>query len=270
MWWLVNTVRHVRTPGRARRDRAAMVAVAGVMALVAAACGAEDEPAPSRPIQAGPTTTAGSGGAGAPQALAPGPLAPGTYETVKFRPKLSFRVGKDWGLLGDNENGIALAPKFDPATGPERQLSITAVKWVFDEPLLTDQELNANRERHIRPAPRDLLGWLRANPNLKLGPSRPTRLGGVRGVQFDVTVKDIPGPSNCPQFGGPHHCVLLFPITRGGAEPIELVEVGGSPSRYTVVEVEGQPLVVSVGAPASQFKAFLAQADQVLETVSFA
>jgi hypothetical protein len=252
--------------GPGRWNRMAVVAV--VAALAMTACGGDDEPGPSRPIGAGPTSTS-SGTASGTQTLAPGPLAPGTYETVKLRPKLSFRVGEGWGLLGDEENGIALAPKFDPATGPERQLSVTAVKWVFDEPLLTDKELDANRERHIRPAPADLVGWLRANPHLKIGPSRPARLGGVRGVQFDVTVRDIPGPSNCEQFA-PDHCVLLFPITRGSEEPIELVEVGGSPSRYTLVEVKGQPVLVTVGAPADQFKAFVAEAGKVLETVSFA
>ena len=256
--------------GSARRTRLAVVAVAAAVALAAAGCGGGEEPAPSRPIQQGPATT-GSGAAAAPQQLAPGPLEPGTYETAEFRPTLSFTVGEGWGLLGDAENGIALAPKFDPATGPEKQLTITAVKWVFDEPLLTDKELDANREEHIRPAPGDVEAWLRANPYLKVGPSRPARLGGLRGVQFDLTVKDIPGPSNCPQVGGKNHCVMRFPITRGSnVEPIELVEVGGSPSRYTLVEVEGQPVVAVVGGPADQFEDFLAEADKILKTVTFA
>ena len=254
--------------GTVRRTRLAVVAMAGLLALLAAGCGGGDEPAPARPIQAGPATT-GSGGAASPRTLAPGPLEPGTYTTVEFRPTLSFRVGTGWGLLGDAEIGIALAPKFDPATGPQKQLTVTAVKWVFDKPLLTDRELDANRERHIRPAPRDLEGWLRANPYLKIGPSRPARLGGAPGVQFDVTVKNIPGPSNCLQFE-PHHCVTLFPIPRGKGEPIELVEVGGSPSRYILVEVKGQPVLVTIGAPSDQFAAFVAEADKVLKTVSFA
>jgi hypothetical protein len=254
------------------KTRMVAVVLAGVVALVAAGCGGDDEPAPARPIkQEAATTTSGAGGAAEPEALSPGALEPGSYRTVDFRPALSFRVGKDWGLLGDAENGIALAPKFDPATGPEKQLTFTAVRWVFDEPLLTDKERNANREAHIRPAPRDVEAWLRANPYLKVGPSRPVRLGGVRGVRFDVSVKDPPGPTNCPQFGGPHHCVYLFAITRGsGVEPIELVEVGGAPSRYTLVEVRGQPVLVGVSAPQDQFEEFVAEAGKVLETVRFA
>jgi hypothetical protein len=252
------------------RIRMATAAVA-MMALVAAGCGGGEDAAPSRPIQQGPATTGTTAATTAgPRPVAPGPLAPGSYQTVEFRPRLSFRVGEGWGVLGDAENGVALAQEFDPATGPEKQLTVTAVKWVFDDPLLTDAELATDRERHIRPAPRDLEGWLRANPHLTVGPSRPARLGGARGVQFDVRVKDLPGPSNCRQFE-PHHCVLLFPITRGAnVEPIELVEVGGSPSRYILVEVEGQPVLVTVGAPADQFAAFVAEAEEVLETVSFA
>jgi hypothetical protein len=252
------------------RIRTVAVVLAGVVALGAAGCGGGDEPAPARPIQEGPATSTSGAGGTAPQVLAPGPLEPGTYETVKFRPKLSFTVGEDWGLLGDSEHGIALAPRFDPATGPEQQLTVTAVKWVFDDPLLSDRELDANREAHIRPAPRDLEAWLRANPHLRVGPARPARLGGRRGVRFDVNVKKIPGPSNCQQFE-PNHCVLLFPITRGAnVEPIELAEVEGSPSRYTLVEVDGQPVLVTVGAPTDQFEEFLAEADKVLETVTFA
>jgi hypothetical protein len=254
-----------------RQFRIESVVVAGLLVLAAAGCGGEEETGPSRPIQTGPAATNTTAAAAAgPRPVAPGPLEPGTYETVKFRPKLSFEVGEDWGVLGDEENGIALAPRFDPARGPEKQLAFTAVKWVFDEPLLTDKELATNREAHIRPAPRDLERWLRANRYLEVGPSKPARLGGVRGVQFDVRVKDLPGPTNCEQFE-PHHCVLLFPVTRGAnVEPIELVEVGGSPSRHTLVEVEGQPVLVTVGGPADQFEDFLAEADKVLKTVTFA
>lgn len=259
-----------QVPSIPRRSRMAMIAVTTAVALVAG-CGG-DEPASSRPIQAGPATTSTTSAAVVgPQPVAPGPLAPGSYETVKFRPKLSLRVGEGWSLLGDAENGIALAPKFDPATGPVKQLTVTAVRWVFDEPLLTDKERNANREAHIRPAPRDVEAWLRANPYLKVGPSRPARLGGVRGVRFDLHVKEPAGPTNCPQFGGPHHCVYLVAITRGtGVEPIELVEVGGGPSRYTLVEVQGQPVLVGVSAPPDQFEEFVAEADKVLKTVRFA
>jgi hypothetical protein len=250
------------------RARLGAVMVAAAVALVGAGCGGRDQPGPSRPIGAGPTTT-GAGAAAGPPTLAPGPLQPGRYSSVEFRPRLSFTVPEGWGLLGDARNGIALAPRWNPATGPDRQLTVTAVKWVFDQPLLTDKELDANRERHIRPAPRDLVGWLRANPYLRVGKPRPARLGGVRGVQFELRVKDIPGPSNCRQFE-PNHCVLLFPITRGSEEPIELIEVEGAPSRYTLVQVSGQPVLVGVGAPADQFEDFVAEADAILETVSFA
>ena len=87
------------------------------------------------------------------------------------------------GLLGDNQNGILLAQQLDPTSNPERIIAVSTVRWVFDKPLLTDKELDQARERHIRPAPHDLLGWLRA--------------------------------SNCQQYA-PRHCVALYPITRGG------------------------------------------------------
>ncbi len=45
--------------------------------------------------------------------------------------------------------------------------------------------------------------------------------------------------------------------------------MSGGPS-YTVVEVKGQPVVATVGAPGDQFQAFAAEADKLLKTVSFA
>lgn len=223
-------------------------------------------PVSADPVRAGDQQLRRRGGAADPGARAAGA---GHLRDGEVPAQAVVRVGEGWGLLGDAENGIALAPKFDPATGPEKQVTITAVKWVFDKPLLTDRELDANRERHILPAPRNLLRWLRANPHLQIGAAKPARLGGVRGVQFDVTVKKIPGPSNCQQLA-PRHCVTLFPVTRGSEEPIEVVEVSGSPSRYILVEIDGQPVLVTVGAPPGQFSAFIAEAGKVLETVYFA
>jgi hypothetical protein len=126
------------------RDRIAEVVLAGVVALLAAGCGGGEKPG------AGPA------------------------EAVVHR-----REGL--GPLGDAENGIALALKFDPATGPERQLTITAVKWVFDDTLLTDKERNANREAHIRPAPRDVEAWLRANRAGPAGRVRAPRPAAAEG-----------------------------------------------------------------------------------------
>ena len=250
------------------RNRIAAV-VLGMVALGVAGCGGGYEPAPARPIgQEAVTSTSGAGRTAA-QVLSPGPLEPGSYTTQAYRPKLSFRVGKDWALFGDNQNGILLAQQLDPTSNPERIISVSTVRWVFDKPLLTDKELDQARERHIRPAPRDLLGWLRVNPYLKLGRPKPVPLGGARGVQFDLTVKEIPGPSNCQQYA-PRHCVALYPITRGGGDPIDAVELSGTRSRYTLVHVRGLPVLVSVGAPPGQLRAFLPEADKVLKTVSFA
>jgi hypothetical protein len=103
-----------------------MIAVTTAVALVAG-CGGDDEPASSRPIQAGPATTSTTSAAVVgPQPLAPGPLAPGSYETVKFRPKLSLRVGEGWSLLGDAAQGLRGRRGPPGSCGQPRSSSSTA------------------------------------------------------------------------------------------------------------------------------------------------
>lgn len=252
----------MRSPRSAWRLAALLVG----LVVVAAGCGDQGGTAgPAKPIQAGPTPAPSTQAAS--RELTSGPLAPGLYTTATYRPRLSFKVGADWALLGELPNGFLLAYQADPTGEPKKVITVSTINWVFDKPLLTDREVSTERDRHIRPAPRDLLAWLRAHPYLHLGTPKRVTLGGVDGQQFDVTVKKIPGPSNCQQFA-PAHCVTLFPITRTG-EPVDLAETDDAPSRYTLLRVGGKPVLVVVSAPKDQKAAFVAEADKLLRTVSF-
>ena len=155
-------------------------------------------------------------------------------------------------MQGELPDGLALAPNSDADT--LRSVSITAIKWITDKPLITDGELRNVREQHVKPAPRDLLGWLRANPYLQLTARKPVRIAGLRGVQFDVTVRNVPrGMTTCAQFA-PRRCVTVFALTHG--EGFELAELEGVPSRYTLLDVKGQRVLVSVSAETGQLDTF--------------
>jgi hypothetical protein len=258
--------------GRFPPNRVAALAFLAVMAI-AAACGGNAEPARSAPTtaeSAAASSTSPSAAAtptqSGPQILPSGDLEPGTYTTGAFKPRTTFRVGPNWVVQGELPGGLALAPKSVADT--LRSVSITTVKWIIDKPLITDGELRNLREQHVKPAPRDLVGWLRANPYLRLTAPKPVHLAGLRGVQFDLTVRNVPpGITTCAEFA-PKRCVTLFALTHG--EGFELAELEGVPSRYTLLDLKGQPVLVSVSAEKGQLDAFFrGQAAEILTTLSF-
>jgi len=110
-------------------------------------------------------------------------LSPGEYYTAKFKPSLSFRLGK----------GLTSAPPLlrdyieidGPSGGPSkssRWIRFSNVKEVFKP-----GELGETVE-----APKDLVGWFQHHPDLKTSEPKPVTVGGVKGVQFDVVVEDLP------------------------------------------------------------------------------
>ena len=112
-------------------------------------------------------------------------------------------------------------------------------------------------------APKDMVGWLQQHPYLQTSKPEPVRVGGVKGVQFDVVVGDLPQTYNgtCSSIVGNPNCVDLFRLSTGG--PILLVE--GDKVRVIVLEdVEGETVTIGFVSPASEFDEFAPEAQKVL------
>jgi hypothetical protein len=78
-------------------------------------------------------------------------------------------------------------------------------------------------------------------------------------VRVDVTAASI--PENYPRdYCGAQPCVPLFP---------ENVSYGERKTRYVIVDVEGEPVVIDISAPADKFNEFLSEAQKVLDTVEW-
>src|SRR5215213_4283731 len=110
---------------------------------------------------------------GRPLPQDPKALSPGEYHSVKFKPALSFKVGKGW------ENAAEELPAFillgyEEGTGVN-YLTLANVKEVFKPGTL-----------EMVDAPKDLVGWLQHHPYLKTSKPQPVTVGGVRGEQLDV------------------------------------------------------------------------------------
>src|SRR5215213_2221412 len=133
------------------------VLVVGGVALALSACsgGSTQEAAKARPLPLYPTENA---------------LRPGEYHSVKFKPPLSFNVGKGWSNTANQlSDYIELGQQ-----GETGFITFANVKEVW-KPGTYD----------VVDAPKDLVGWLQQHPYLKTSKPKPVTLGGVKGEQFD-------------------------------------------------------------------------------------
>src|SRR5215211_4012432 len=120
-------------------------------------------------------------------------LRPGEYHSVKFKPPLSFKVGKGWSNTAQQlSDFIQLAQQGEIGT-----LQFANVEEVF-KPGTTN----------VEEAPQDLVGWLQHHPYLKTSKPRPVTVGGLKGEQLEVLVEDLPkDPGYC---GEPSGCLDIF------------------------------------------------------------
>src|SRR5918995_5016378 len=133
-----------------------------VVVLPLSACGGDEKKAKARPLPEEPKA-----------------LRPGTYRSEEFKPSLSFHVGKGWSsppLEASDDLGIA--------RGQTAGLGFVNVQEVY-KPTKTGGP-------NVVDAPKDMVGWLQQHPYLQTSKPEPLRVGGVKGLQFDVVVGDRP------------------------------------------------------------------------------
>src|SRR5215211_5456586 len=121
-----------------------------ILALTACGSGSAQEEATARPLP-----------------LYEEALSPGEYHSVKFKPPLSFKVGKDW-------------------INAEEQLS-EYINLGYEGGIETHYLAFANVKEVSKPgtleavdAPKDLVGWLQHHPYLKTSKPQPVTVGGVK------------------------------------------------------------------------------------------
>ena len=179
-------------------------------------------------------------------------LRPGEYRSEEFETSLSFRVGEGWTNVP-----------------PE----------VYDNLRITRRELGllgfANLEgaRFYRPTktgmpymvdvPEDIVGWFQRHPYLQTSKPERVKVGGVKGVQFDVVVEDLP-----EDYSGMcgSDCVDIFRLSSG--PPIafwEQEKIGLS----ILEDVKGHTVIIGFGSPATEFDEFAPEAQKVIDTVKW-
>src|SRR5215208_5036883 len=211
-----------------------------VLVLALSACGGDEKKAKARPLPEDPKT-----------------LRPGTYHSEEFKPSLSFHVGKGW-----SSSPLEEASDFLEITrGQTAGLNFTNVQEVY-KPTKTGKP-------NVVDAPKNIAGWLQQHPYLQTSKPEPVRVGGVKGVQFDVVVGDLPQNYYipiCTSIVGNPNCVDLFRLSTGG--PILLVE-GEKAGVIVLEDVEGETVTIGFVSPASEFGEHAPEAQKVLESVEW-
>src|SRR5918994_6054621 len=210
-----------------------------VVVLALSACGGDEKKAKARPLPEDPKA-----------------LRPRTYRSEEFKPSLSFRVGKGWSSTPLEEASDFL----EITRGQTAGLNFTNVQEVY-KPTKTG---SAN----VVDAPKDMVGWLQQHPYLQTSKPEPVTVGGVKGLQFDKVMVDLPKGYNptCSSIIGDPNCVDLVRLSTGE----ELFGAEGYPVRILVLEdVEGETVTIGFVSPASEFGEFVPEAQKVIDTVKW-
>jgi hypothetical protein len=209
-----------------------------LVVLALSACGGDEKKAKARPLPEDPKA-----------------LRPGTYRSEEFKPSLSFRVGKGW-----SSAPLEASDVLQISRGQTAVLGFVNVQEVY-KPTRTGT-LN------LVDTPKDMVGWTQQHPYLQTSNPEPVRVGGVKGVQFDVVVGDLPQNylGTCTSVVSNPNCVDLVRLRSGG--PILLVE-GDKAGGIVLEDLEGETVTIGFVSPASEFGEFAPEAQKVLDSVEW-
>jgi hypothetical protein len=181
-------------------------------------------------------------------------LRPGEYFSGEFKPPLSFRVGEGWTTDLEMSDALAITQGED-TLGERRLLGFANVQEVY-KPSRTGT-ITAEK------APKDMVGWFQKHPYLQTSKPEPVTVGGVKGVQFDVVVEDLP-EDHLGVCGS--DCVDLFRLSNDHRHVIGK----GEKHRVIVLEdVKSETVSIVFASGATEFDEFVPEAQNVLDTVEW-
>ncbi len=208
-----------------------------ILALTGCGSGSAQEEAKARSLPLYPTEKA---------------LRPGEYHSVKFKPPLSFEVGKGW------SNTAAQLPDFIELGqhGEIGFLTFANVKEVWKPGTMNVVE-----------APKDLVGWLQHHPYLKTSKPQPVTLGGVKGEQLDVLVEDLPEDYYGLCSEGVSDCVDIAPLSND--EAAAYFKEVNKRRVFVLEDVKGDTVMIWFAGPPDTFDKFAPEAQKVVESVQW-
>ena len=179
-------------------------------------------------------------------------------------PALSFvAAGPNWEAFEatrEDTLGLNLRALSEDAGGlriegpPVGLLMVQRVPQVYDPSV-------RSLERSLTDAPADLAAWLRAHPDLRVGPEKQVTIGGAPGTTFEATVRfDRPAHIN-------PYCRTRFLRTCTFLAPNGSL-FRNDHVRLTVLDTELDPLVIAqVGGTRGQLDRVVKASEPLLETL---
>jgi hypothetical protein len=208
-----------------------------LVVLALSACGGGEKKAKARPLPEDPKA-----------------LRPGTYRSEEFKPSLSFRVGKGWSSASLEASDVLVI-----AQGETKVIGFVKAQEVY-KPTRTGTP-------NVVDAPEDMVGWFQQHPYLQTDKPEPVTVGGVKGMQFDVVVEDLPEDYSvvCPGCGvgsgvGIFRLSTGFPVAYGEADKSRLI---------VLEDVKGETVTLGFSSPATEFDEFAPEAQKVIDTVKW-
>src|SRR5215203_3550411 len=176
-------------------------------------------------------------------------LRPGEYHSVKFKPPLSFKVGKGWSNTAQQlSDYIELGQQ-----GEIGFLTFANVKEVW-KPGTTE----------VVDAPKDLVEWLQHHPYLKTSKPEPVTLGGVKGEQLEVLVEEL--PKDYYGLCGTD-CVDIAPVSNG--QEAAIFREGNERKVFVLEDVKGDTVMIWFAGPPDTFDKFASKAQKVVDSVKW-
>ena len=180
-------------------------------------------------------------------------LSPGEYRSEEYEPSLSFRVGKGWASGGEEAPDVLYLK--------HRRMDVSGAGWLLF--VNVPQVRKPGTQGQWVEAPKDMVGWYQHHPYLQTTKPEPISVGGVKGVQFDVVVEDVPKDYN-GECGS--DCVDLLRVVGSGSPSVWEKE-----KQRTIVleDVKGETVTIIYTFLAPEFDEMAPEAQRVIDSVKW-
>ena len=211
-----------------------------LVVLALAACGGPEKEAKPRPLPEDDKA-----------------LQPGEYRSEEFEPSLSFRVGDGWTNVPPESSEVLAIQRGGAVMG---QVNFFRLKEVY--------EPTRRGMPNLVEAPKDPKGWVawgRHHPYLQNSEPEQVEVGGVKGLQVDGVVGDLPNyRGRCGT-----DCVDIGTVEGYPQLKIDVFVPEDEKARVTFLDVEGETVTISIISPASEFEYFVPEGQKVLDSVEW-